>query len=138
MLLRVDDRPSGTPTLRLSFATTTARQVAESLCFSSSFSRVLKAFSFGRTAPSVDPALRAGPPESRDESIRSLLHDLNNVLAVVIGNLDEQLEVIERGEADEVAKLKQLAEESLGAALRGADLIRKRSGVSNSSSGINT
>ena len=70
--------------------------------------------------------LRPTPPAPQGAHSRALIHDLNNVLGVVIGCFDEQVELLsESGELDQ-AKLKALAEDGLAAALRGAALTRHR------------
>src|SRR5690606_1647162 len=48
-----------------------------------------------------------------------LAHDFNNLLTIVIGNLDLLLERIDRGEAEEMARV------ALDASLRGATLTRQ-------------
>lgn len=70
--------------------------------------------------------LRSAPPAPQGTQSRPLIHDLNNVLGVVIGCLDEQIELLSApGELDR-SKLKKLAEDGLAAALRGAALTRHR------------
>ena len=64
------------------------------------------------------------PASAPDADSKGLIHDLNNILGVVIGCFDEQLEQLDaRGDVDRV-KLRQLAEDGLAAALRGAALTR--------------
>jgi signal transduction histidine kinase len=53
------------------------------------------------------------------EATRTFAHDLDNLLAIVIGNLDL---MDERPELD--AETRQLLRASLDAALRGAELVR--------------
>jgi hypothetical protein len=74
------------------------------------------------TEQPVPPAASA----QKDADSKGLVHDLNNILGVVIGCFDEQIEQLDaRGDLNRV-KLRQLAEEGLAAALKGAALTRHR------------
>ena len=74
------------------------------------------------TEQHVPPA--ASAPKDADSN--GLIHDLNNILGVVVGCFDEQIEQLDaRGDLNRV-KLRQLAEDGLAAALRGAALTRHR------------
>jgi alkylhydroperoxidase/carboxymuconolactone decarboxylase family protein YurZ len=59
-----------------------------------------------------------------DDTARMLAHDLGNLLAIVIGNLDL---LSERREID--AGTRELAQASLDAALRGADVVKRLRGA---------
>ncbi|MCD6073646.1 MAG: hypothetical protein K0Q70_529 [Rhodospirillales bacterium] len=69
------------------------------------------------------------PPSAsapKDADADALIHALNNILGVVIGCFDEQIEQLDaRGDLNRV-KLRQLAEDGLAAALRGAALTRQK------------
>jgi hypothetical protein len=68
--------------------------------------------------------LAASTPKDADS--KGLIHDLNNILGVVIGCFDEQIEQLDaRGDLNRV-KLRQIAEDGLAAALRGAALTRQK------------
>jgi hypothetical protein len=66
---------------------------------------------------------QASPPEPNP---RAIIHDLNNILGIIIGCFDEQIDELDKpGELNRV-KLRQLSEDGLAAALRGAALTRHR------------
>ena len=82
-----------------------------------------------RIFAALKPSHRNGPsaaPISDQAPGRPMVHDLNNILGVIIGCFDEQLEQLDKqGDLDRV-KIRQLAQDGLAAALRGAALTRKR------------
>ncbi len=53
-----------------------------------------------------------------------IAHDFNNLLGIVIGNLDQQADTLDR-HPEAVAEIKTLARDALDAALRGAELVRR-------------
>jgi len=65
-------------------------------------------------------------PHPKDADPNAIVHDLNNILGVIIGCFDEQIEQLDASGDLNRVKLRQLAEDGLAAALRGAALTRYR------------
>jgi hypothetical protein len=71
-----------------------------------------------------------GQSSQPETNPRAIIHDLNNILGIIIGCFDEQIDELDKqGELNRM-KVRQLAEDGLAAALRGAALTRHRSDAS--------